>query len=556
MDYFDSPFNISLLKNHILKDPISDWFNIQESINNKKYKRDKDTFYKDFILNEWNDYRINFFENLKKKANKDVPLTTSPEQTRQMIKEKEPLILGGHLIYESMIVACDIIIDIHLFTKIFPKIKNLPTENKYICINLSYSTLNLKSDLKECLNEGVIPYKKCKLYAFSKGFESLEGYKPHSFIIGKEYYYKKTKLPKKEFISFVKDDQTIIDKFMNAYKWIRLLQTDFKNLKIEDTLQPSHEELYPNMNHKDSGWENEKLNIAKKIKEITLVWNITYDERCNLHRKNIYCWDDPKLLTELKESKKKNIQEQMIHMNKNDEILIYPRKNISTPLREVLKEKETNNIFFDVESFLTIDEKVEFFNQKEEPKEEQKPILAVIGFFYMEKFQDFTIQKYDMNHEKIIVQEFANKLWDIYNSTSHLLQTINGGRINIFHWGHAECKYMEYIHRIYPKIEFPDYILVDLLEHFRLEPIIVQGVFQFGLKSIGKALYNNGLIKTTWRNDNDNGLDAMIKFKEICKRNKKIPLKRYLEIKEIVYYNQVDCEVLQEIYFLLKRNYD
>jgi hypothetical protein len=48
----------------------------------------------------------------------------------------------------------------------------------------------------------------------------------------------------------------------------------------------------------------------------------------------------------------------------------------------------------------------------------------------------------------------------------------------------------------------------------------------------------------------------MIKFKEICKRNKKIPLKRYLEIKEIVYYNQVDCEVLQEIYFLLKRNYD
>ena len=268
------------------------------------------------------------------------------------------------------------------------------------------------------------------------------------------------------------------------------------------------------MNNKESDWENEKLNIANRIKEITLVWNITYDERCNLHKKNIYCWDDPKLLTELKESKKKSIQEQMIHMNKNDEILIYPRKNISTPLREVLKEKETSNIFFDVESFLTIDEKVDFFSKKS--KNYNNPILAIIGFIYKEDFYDFTIQKYNMEHEEIIVRNFADKLWNIYK---------NYGRINMFHWGHAECKYIEYIHKMYNHIQFPEYILIDLLDHFRLEPIIVQGVFQFGLKSIGKALYNNGLINTTWNNNNDNGLDAMIKFKEICKKTKKYPLK-------------------------------
>ena len=59
-----------------------------------------------------------------------------------------------------------------------------------------------------------------------------------------------------------------------------------------------------------------------------------------------------------------------------------------------------------------------------------------------------------------------------------------------------------------------------------MEPIIVQGVFKFGLKSIGKALYKNKLIQTTW-DENDNGLDSMIQFKDICKKNdKKIPLKR------------------------------
>ena len=88
-----------------------------------------------------------------------------------------------------------------------------------------------------------------------------------------------------------------------------------------------------------------------------------------------------------------------------------------------------------------------------------------------------------------------------------------------------------------------------------MEPIIVQGVFKFGLKSIGKALYNHGLIETTW-DDNDNGLDVMIQFKNICqKNNKKIPLKRYLEIKNIVYYNYVDCQVLYEIVELLRNKY-
>jgi hypothetical protein len=545
MDYFSNPFSICLLRNHILKDPIIDWLNINESLN-KNYKRDNNTFYKDFILKEWTEYKQTFFKTLKQKANKNIPVNSSVEQTKEMIKDKEPLILGAHLLYKDMVVYCDIVIDISLFVSIFPKIKNYPLhliKNKYILINLSYSTLNLKNDLKECLNEGVLPYKKCVLYGFSKCIESLEGYKPHTFIIGKEYYYKKTQLPKDAFISFVKHDKSIVTKFNKAYQWICLLRDRWTTLNIEE--KPSHKELYPNMNTKESEWENEKLKIANQIKEITLVWNITYDERCNLHEKNIYCWDDPKLLTELKESKKKTIQEQMIHMNKNDEILIYPRKNISTPLREVLQEKETSNIFFDVESFLTIDEKVDFFNQKEEKY--TNPILAILGFFYKENFHEFTIQKYNIEQEEIIVQRFVNELWKIFK---------NYGRINIFHWGHAECKYMEYIHKLYPNILFPEYILVDLLDHFRLEPIIVQGVFQFGLKSIGKALYNNGLIETTWDDNNDNGLDAMIKFKEICKRNKKIPIKRFLEIKEIIHYNRIDCKVLQEIYFLLKQNYD
>lgn len=543
MEYFSTPFDVSLLKNHIMKDPILDWFNIQERLNKGLYERDITSSYKEFILNEWKHFKNNFFDELIKKSGQNVPKESSIEMTKEMIKDKKPLILGAKLPYTNMIVKTDILINVDLFISIFPKIKNYPLHSikkQYIMINLSYSNIHFKNDIRDCLNEGMILYKKCKSFVFSICFEKNFGYKPKEFLIGKEYYYKKNKLENDEYICNILYDDNVIRKYISAYHWIITIRTDFNNLKIDD--KPSHKELYPNMNNTDSDWESEKKKIAGKIKEITLLWNISYEDRCNLHGKNIFSWDDPKLISELKESKKKKIQEQMIHMNKSDEILIYPRKNISNALREILQESDDNNIFFDVESFLSIDEKVDFFNKKEEFN---NPIIAIIGFFYKEKFIDFTIQSYQYTDEKIIIKKFSEYLWNIYN---------NYGRVNIFHWGHAECKYMEYIHSKHGDIDFPEYILIDLLDHFRLEPIIIHGVFKFGLKSIGKALYNKGLINTTWK-ENDNGLDAMIKFKEICKKNKKIPLKRYLIIKQIIEYNEIDCKVLKEIYFLLKNNY-
>ena len=48
----------------------------------------------------------------------------------------------------------------------------------------------------------------------------------------------------------------------------------------------------------------------------------------------------------------------------------------------------------------------------------------------------------------------------------------------------------------------------------------------------------------------------MILFKEIClHHNKKIPLKRYKKIKEIIDYNRIDCQVLYEIIELLRNKY-
>jgi len=68
-------------------------------------------------------------------------------------------------------------------------------------------------------------------------------------------------------------------------------------------------------------------------------------------------------------------------------------------------------------------------------------------------------------------------------------------------------------------------------------------------------MYKHGLIKSTW-SETDNGLDAMIKFKELClKKDKNIPLKRYKEIAEIIEYNKMDCVILMEILQYLRKKY-
>ena len=545
MEYFFDKINFFLLKNHILKDPLIDWFNIQEYLENPKYIKDTQSYYKRYIIKESNDYKSKLLDKIIEKSGLDIKKGLNYKDTKDQIKNNCPLIIKGELYSKklNLIVNCDIIIRYDYFKKIFPKINNLPfhllcKNSQYMLINTSYSSLKFKIDLKDIMNDGLIRYKKCNLYAFMKVFQELFNEKPPMFIMGKEYYYKKTLLPKSDFIGYVLSNKDTKDSFNNAYQWIKILRSDYK--KMEVSPKPNYQELYPNMNNNESDWENEKCKLAKEIKEITSVWNISYDERCKFLEKGIECWDDDNLIKNLKESKKRNIQERMIHMNKNTEILLYPRKNISFDFKEILCLD--NSIYFDVESFLSFDEKQDLTKDK---IKNDNPVLAILGFIHNDKYWNYTINDFTLNDEEIIVKRFIDHLHKINKSKM----------VNIYHWGHAEYNYFKYIKEKYPNIELPEYRLINVLDYFRTEPIIVQGIFKFGLKYIGDALYKNKLIKTTW-GINDNGLDTMIEFKDICQtNNKQIPLKRYSQIRDIIEYNRIDCQVLYEIVNLMKKTY-
>lgn len=542
MEYFLKYPKFRILKNHIMKDPLCDWF----EINSDKYYKDETSIYQDFIRKSSNEYKNNILKNILKLSELNIPINPTFNQTKELIYNDSELILQGILLNKDDIyVNCDIIISYRLFKKIFPKINNLPFHlyckegNNYLLIDICYSSLHFNMDLKDINNDNMVFYKKCSMYAFQQVFYELSGIKPNCFLLGKEYYYKNTLLPKKEFIAQIDMNDKIKTAYQNSIEWIHYLRENYTKLSIDP--KPNKIEMFPNMNYHETEWENEKTKLASKIKELTLVWNISYDERCTLYEKGIECWDNPKLLKELKDSKKKDIQERMIHMNQQDEIIIYPRKNISSFTKEMIKPTE-QDIYFDIESFLSFDEKQNLFDEFVKDK---NPIIGIIGYIYKDQFYNITINRYDRYDEERMIKQFSSYLYKIskYNT------------IHIYHWGNAENNYFNYIHKTYPKIFFPPYKLINILDYFRTEPIIVKGIFKFGLKSVGKALYENNLIQTTW-NEKDNGLDSMIEFKELCKKNtKKIPLKRYIEISEIIEYNRIDCQVLYEIVELLREKY-
>ena len=91
-------------------------------------------------------------------------------------------------------------------------------EKQYMLINFSYASIHFKLDLKETYSEGLLMYKKCCLYAFQNTISKLLDYKPQCFLLGKEYYYKKTLLPKKEFIGYVLIDEKLKFKFRLIYR--------------------------------------------------------------------------------------------------------------------------------------------------------------------------------------------------------------------------------------------------------------------------------------------------------------------------------------------------
>ena len=553
MEYLSDIREFKLLRNFINDDPVCDYFEFQSHLkNNFNFEKDVNNYFNKYVSRTSTDFIDNFIHNLSKKTKIHYPdliinKYNNIDQTIDKIYNRVPLIINPLLVNDKykLIVKCDIMIKKDLFLKIFDEITNVSfdtiQDNEYLIINLVPEILTFKKGGREIRNTYNVFYNKCSLYAFNSALRKYIHRNNFYFLFGKEYKYDNKTLNKKNNIGLVIFDPIYRDKIINSIKWLNKL----KQNEIKLYPKPSCMELYPNMNNKQSQWESEKQKLAEKIKEITLIWRISYLDRNRLIEVGIDTWDNIYLLNNLYELKDQSttriIQEKIIHMNKHDNLVVEPR-NITRDFKEILKPSQIEFVL-DIESVLHLEEKGNYFNND---KQEELPNICIIGLIIINNgehiFKDFTIDNLTIEDEKQNILNWLNFI-SKYDE------------IKIYHWGHAEKSYLENIHKRFPDITLPKMLLIDLLHYFRSEPIIIKNCFNFSLKTIGKNLFKHGLIKSTW-SDTDNGLDAMIRFKQIClEKDKNIPLKRYIEVSEIIEYNKMDCVILMEILFYLRKKY-
>ena len=524
-------------KNYINRDALSDWFdkiNLQNNIFTKdtpnefqiELNKKKETYKQDFLSN--------FDPNL-------IVRNLNHDEIVEKIKQSEECIIyqgEHHHSKYDVFVKPDLIIHRNIFNQYFPEINiDLP---EYIVIDILYKILHLNADKTDLLNQGNIYYHKCKMFIAS---DSL-GIKYYGYFFGKEYRHKNKTLIKKEMIGsfpFHKDYKLSI---LESIAWLNRLNRYYDEWLIYP--KPSIQELYPNMNRKDGEWTHEKKNLAELIKEITLVWNISYNKRCMLLDKGITTWDDPILLSniypyQVRGEKREYIQERMIHINSQREIKIEPRRIKNLEFKNIIQNQD-NSIILDIESVISLDEKESYFAEK---KQIEKPRICIIGTILNKEectFKDFTIRYLNNDEEKKIIEHWLNYLRRNLDPT-----------IKVYHWGNAEKVYINYIKQKYPELDFPDFEMIDLLFYFKLEPIMIQGCFGYGLKEIVKQLYNLKLIQNQWNDDTD-GLEAMVQLMKVSElaESQNIPIKRFTEIKKIIYYNYMDCRVIIDILKMLE----
>jgi hypothetical protein len=174
-----------------------------------------------------------------------------------------------------------------------------------------------------------------------------------------------------------------------------------------------------------------------------------------------------------------------------------------------------------------------------------------------------------------------------------------------YHWSWAEpCSYNRFKNKnLNTRINDNNFTFYDLNKVFVSEPVIIKDALDFSLKTVAKALYKYKLIKSCWDLSSpcSNGLTAMILANKIYENNnlssksdnersnfseKKLepklsigelcspidnehsdfsqknsesklsiaqcPIDNEPIMKEIIYYNEIDCKVLWEIHEMIK----
>ena len=438
---------------------------------------------------------------------------------------------------ENKTFGCaDLLIKSNFAKNIFPSYQ-LEIQDIYEVYDIKWSNISLKADNDELINDHGIKAYKGQIYIYTEALNLIQEKKAtKGYIIGKKYSREKTINKYKYYSSFetferlgiidyLKDEE-IIDKTRKAIEWLNEIKYN-KKLKHDP---PNDPRLFPNMcNNQDSEFNSIKKELAEKNKEITLLYSIGKKNRDLAFNNNIYRYDDPRLNVDIlglnKISKKRKLIENIININNNkiDKDIYY------TSLDNYGNWKDAKiKCYVDIE---TINSSIYNLSHN------KSNFIFMIGLGIVRNnvwdFKVYTVGSLIEDEEERILKEFDKDINELICDDKD---------IPVFHWSNYENLNLKPFLNIKSNIKF-----YDMYKWFINNEICIKGCLDFKLKNVLNALFKLNLTKIKWNNDVINGSNAM-----------HLSYKYYMgghidKLKDIEYYNEIDCKAMWEIHNILDK---
>lgn len=582
----------SSIRNYMLNDPLLDFLKeyninslsdvpsrIPNSKSNANYHID---IFTKHIMDSGIEFENELIE-LIKKSHKVVKVadfihSKKPEkfqETINLMKQGVPIIYQGVLHdYENktfgipdLIVRSDYINKLMGYNVISDEEASLGSPNlkipyHYKIIDIKHSNIPLRADGTHIMNSESIPAYKGQIYIYTVALNKVLGVEINKgYIWGKKYtwescgvkYDETNFLNKLGVIDYDNIDSEYVTQTKNAVEWICTLRNEGSNWKLLPI--PCRGELFPNMkNEKDGQWRKLKNELNNAICEITNVWYCGIKRRQAAHSHQVYGWNDPKCNSKIMgftPGKIASTVDQILSINRQTEDLIRP--GLITYDRKNWKNTKSDTVEFYLD-FETLNSNFGSIIKDGIISYDSNQFIFMIGVGYSKNsqwiFKTFLLKSKTIESEMLMFTEFMDYI-------KAVLKTENKSKAKMYHWSFAEVgAYNSFKTRhSNKKISDSHISFYDLNKVFINEPVTVRGALDFSLKTIAKALNKHQLIDSVWDTSSpcSNGLNAMILANNLYEKNP-IDVDQEPIMKEIIYYNEIDCKVMWEIHNLIREN--
>jgi len=408
-----------------------------------------------------------------------------------------------------------------------------PHKHFYYAVDIKNSKLHFNVDNVTLRNNTNVKPFKFQLYVYNEALKYMQNVNTSkAFILGNSWKMERTESKKKisessyDFsnklgtVDFQMKDDYVTTEANDAIDWLHELKqsTDWTHKP------PSNINIFPNMkNRSDEGYREIKQKSADELKDLTLIAHLTPEHRQTAFRVGIKTWDDPKLNSTILGLNAK-IGEYV------DSILNANRDTTTKKIFFNSLDKTDMDIFDDTRLEYFIDYETIYFNNK------VWVYMLGLGYNYNNEWTYKCFILDDLN--EVSERKMYNDLLE-YTKQTNQKYNINYKPI-YYHWTQVEPNNMEKLVSLL-KLPSNDIIWYDLYKYFKDNLIIVKGALNHSLKSIGKAMFDNKLIKTIWKED------ILIDNKiQIGPYNKYVQ-KKEIDWTNLINYNEVDCKIMYDI---------